>query len=455
MPVIGYSSRSGEGASMKCTGFLIRSVKLLFPAIAVLFMLVVSGGASAATYYVNNSASPACSNTAGQPGTLAAPFCTVGYGISRMSGGDTLYVRTGKYNEAISITGPSGTAANPTVISAYPGDSPAIVGPGVNNARIHFTGISYMTFNGFDVSNFNQGIFCDTCAHFTISNNVVHNIGQEGIHVHVNSSYVMVSGNTVHDTGVWQYDGEGIYIGTGTGGPADTTNNITISGNTIYNTTDEGVELKGGTHDCLVDGNTLHNNNSANNGYGGASIELDEGVPSWYSSNPNQIVRNNTVYAAGPGSGPTNINSGIRAGTGATVYNNVIYSINSFGDGIFTDNPANDSYTRRIYHNTIDVPSSRAFVNNGGTADVRNNIGPTSANNLTTNNAYYVNQAAANYRLAGGSAPINAGVDLTAIVPTDIVGFSRLLCPPPDLGAYEYNCGSRPAPPTNLTAIPH
>ena len=78
-------------------------------------------------------------------------------------------------------------------------------------------------------------------------------------------------------------------------------------------------------------------------------------------------------------------------------------------------------------------------LNSAGTADVKNNIGPATTNNLATSDAYYAGKEVANYHLASGSAPINAGLDLTSTVPTDIEGKSRLTYPLPDLGAYEYD----------------
>jgi hypothetical protein len=65
------------------------------------------------TYIVNNSGSPACSDTAGQAGTLAAPFCTLSYALGRMIGGDTVQLRTGTYPMSggyMTIQGPSGTS---------------------------------------------------------------------------------------------------------------------------------------------------------------------------------------------------------------------------------------------------------------------------------------------------------------------------------------------------------
>jgi hypothetical protein len=85
----------------------------------------------------------------------------------------------------------------------------------------------------------------------------------------------------------------------------------------------------------------------------------------------------------------------------------------------------------------VNLPSDRAIVLSSGTTDVKNNIGPATTNNIATSDAYYVGKTAANYHLASGTAPINAGSNLTSIVPTDIEGTSRSTNPPPDLGAYE------------------
>jgi len=410
----------------------------------------------AATYYVDNSGSPVCNNSPGN-GSEAAPWCTIVYGISQIKGGDTLNVKAGTYTDYLDITGPAGSTGAPTLIQTYQGATVTIPGAGVDHGRVKIENTSYVTFAGFTVTNWNQGIFVENSDHITISKCTVYNIGQEGIHVHLGSSFVTIDGCAVHATGVWKYDGEGIYIGTGDSAPVDNTNNVTVHNCTIYDVTDEAIELKIGTHDITLDGNTIYNANTADNGYGGAAIEVNQasGAVQHWDNNPNHIIRNNFIHDVGPGTGGAGLNSAIRAGTGGTYYNNVIWGINSSGDGILADNQSQDSYTRVIYHNTVDVASTRAVVVSSATADIQNNIGPTTgSNNLATSNAYYVNESGHDYHLVAGSAPINMGADLTKVVPIDIDGTSRVVNAPPDLGAYEYgNGGSPPDPPTNLTAI--
>ncbi len=399
-----------------------------------------SPSASPASARYVDKASPASSDSPGN-GSLSSPWRTISYGISRLRAGETLYVKGGIYYEAPDITGPAGSAGAPTVIRAYPGQRVTIRGNGVDSGRLRIERTRYLTVDGFGVTNFNQGIFIEGSDHILLHNCSVYGVGQEAISIHSNSSFVTVEGCTIHDTGTWKHNGEGIYVGRGDSAPVDVdnTNNVTLIHNTIYNTTDEAIELKIGTHDITVDGNIVHHANTANNGFGGAAIEVNQAVGSiqHWNGNPNHVVRNNIVHDVGPGTGGVLFNSGIRAGTGGRYYNNLIYDINPPGVGILTDNKSGDSYTRHLYHNTIDVPSDRAVAGSAAT-DIKNNIGPASDGNLATARTFYVDRADANYHLAPGSAPINAGLDLTSMVPTDIEGVSRSANLPPDLGAYEY-----------------
>ena len=405
--------------------------------------ILFSNVAYCATYYVDNSGSPACSNSSSY-GTEANPWCTITYGIAHINGGDNLYVKAGIYREDVYIAGPAGSVNKDTLIKAYPGVT--IYGSGVDSGRVMLVNTSHITLDGFAITNFNQGLFVVSASHITVQNCLVYNVGQEGIHIKFDSSYVTVQNCTIHDTRAWQYNGEGIYVGTASSQtPLDNTHHITIRNNTIYNTNDECIELKPGTHDSIIEGNTIYN------------CLTDPGIPqTWWGSidvnqavnnnqhwnlNPNHIIRNNIIH---------NTKTGLRAGTGSLIYNNLIYNINDPYNGIYVNNNAGDNYARKIYHNTVDLPSARAVVVDAGTVDIRNNIGPTATNNFATSDNYYVNKVGANYRLAAGSAPINAGVDLTVIVPNDLEGNLRIL--PTDLGAYESDTVAL-SPPQNLRVI--
>ncbi|MCR4275698.1 MAG: right-handed parallel beta-helix repeat-containing protein [Candidatus Wolfebacteria bacterium] len=413
-----------------------------------IFGLIFIKISQAANYYVDNSGSPVCNNSSSY-GTESNPWCTIQYGISIISGGDNLIVKNGTYNESFTITGPSGNSAKSTEIKAYSGHTPKLLGNGINTGRMKFSGVSYMNLSGFEITNYNQGIWIENSDHMIIENSSVHHVGQDAVSIHNNSSYITIQNNLIHDTRQWQYNGEGIYIGTGSGGLQDNTNNILVKNNTIYNIVDEAIELKPGTHDITVDGNLIYNTPDIGATVGAIEVNQSNHTDGkGWDSNPNHIIKNNIIHTG---------YTAIRAGTGSTIYNNLIYNINANHYGIYVDNLwAGDSgYARKIYHNTIDMPNSKAVYISAGTTDVKNNIGLSIINNIATSDSYYINKANGNYHLVTGAAPIDAGLNLTATVPTDIEGNSRSASSFPDLGAYEYVSGDTtpPAAPTGLSVV--
>ena len=54
---------------------------------------------------------------------------------------------------------------------------------------------------------------------------------------------------------------------------------------------------------------------------------------------------------------------------------------------ICVNNSNGDFYTRKIYHNMVNLPRDRAIVLSSGTADVKDNIGPATTNNIATSDA--------------------------------------------------------------------
>jgi hypothetical protein len=317
---------------------------------------------------------------------------------------------------------------------------------GIRSGRIRIRKCQHLVFDGFTITSMNQAIFVEGGSQYvTVQNCTVHHVGQEGIGVKQNSDHVTIQNCTIHDTGRWTDrrfpNGEGIYIGTSSSGPKDNTGFTVVRDNTIYNTTDEAVELKPGTHDALVEGNTIHDVVLPQFGASVGAIELNQAiiprVQEW-PSNPNHVVRNNLVH---------NTSTAIRAGTGSSVYNNVIYGVRSKCYGIYVDNLVKDDYPRRICQNTVNLPESRAIVVAGLPAnqvDVKNNVGPATAGNMATNAAYFADPDKGDFHLSEGAAPIGAGMDLAdllAAVPglkTDKDGVSRPQGSGWDVGAYEH-----------------
>ncbi len=90
------------------------------------------------------------------PGTQSAPFGTIRKGLATIHAGDTLYLRGGTYNEAISSnnqTIPTGTSwSNPVTIASYPGESAILQPSGVGGV---------IDFNAYNTSYHIQYIIFD------------------------------------------------------------------------------------------------------------------------------------------------------------------------------------------------------------------------------------------------------------------------------------------------------
>ncbi len=318
-----------------------------------------------ATYYVDNSGSPACSDQASY-GSEAQPWCTVGFALSQISGGDDILIKTGVYNETFTLSNLTASSNDHTVIKNYSTDAVEIRGNGVHTGRLKFDNVDYVDFIGIEVTTMNQGIHIENgSTYVTIDNCEVHNVGQEAIHIKGNSHHITVQNSRIYDTRKWNYNGEGVYIGTGSTGPVDTTHDVTVYNNIIYNTIDEAVELKAGTYNCVVDGNTIYNITTGPS-YG--AIEVNEHIIGVQEApqEPAHIIKNNIIH---------DVDTAIRAGTSCSVYNNVIYNVGSGDYGILVNNNAGDSWTRRIHENTITVPdSSNAIFISSGTTDLKNNV---------------------------------------------------------------------------------
>ena len=100
-----------RGSTMK-TSRPLRSLLVIAASVQVAFVTPVF----AAGRYVATNGNDSNS------GTISSPWRTVGTSISKLSAGDTLYVRGGTYYEAPTASR-AGTAASPIVIRSYPGET--------------------------------------------------------------------------------------------------------------------------------------------------------------------------------------------------------------------------------------------------------------------------------------------------------------------------------------------
>jgi len=394
-----------EEVRKKCAPWRFPAGGLLWAALSI-----TSAPIYGATYWVDVN-HPQASDA--NPGTEDRPWKTIQKAASAISGGDTVRVKAGIYEGFVGFSGKAGSQSSPTVIEAVSGGGPVVRrGLGVSGGRVKIENCSWLEFKGFEITNFNQGLRIEACSHITVSDVRVHHVGQEAVSAKYNSEYILFQNCTVHDTEQWDYNGEGFYIGTGSAGPLDNTHHVIVCQCVIYNTTDEAIEFKPGTHDCVAEGNVIHNAGTNINSRNYGVIEINEsrlGVQDW-PQNPRHIVRNNVVYDCTK-------SSAIRAGTGCSVYKNVVYGVAAAYYGICINKFDTYTHLRRICHNTVDLPATRAIVVQSGSADIRNNIGPSTVGNMAVNPVWFVSPP--NYHLVPGAAPVDAGACLTTIATAD------------------------------------
>lgn len=233
------------------------------------------------TYYV------ATNGSNDNLGTLEQPFASLAYAATKVQPGDTVYVRGGTYSldEGIYL-GTSGTADQRIVFQSYPDEIPILDGSNMPaNQNIITVGGDYIDVKGFEVQNSpGIGITVWQSQHIRILDNVVHDsylgaIFAGSVDDITSTQDIVISGNTVYNNGLVNQAREL------TGGwPAIVhsfgASNVTFTNNYVYNNYGEGIDFIL-TNGGLASGNILHDNYSVN-------LYLDNAS--------NIIVENNFIY---------------------------------------------------------------------------------------------------------------------------------------------------------------
>jgi hypothetical protein len=305
---------------------------------ALALLLLISGSASAATYYVSNSGLDT------NAGTLLLPWKTINHAMGIVAPGDTVLVQPGTYTDTYSTISygirvfTSGTAGSPITLKSIVRGGAIVDGTGETGREYCFylDGVSYFTLDGFTVQNCTFGgislFAASTPVAFgnnTIINNEVLNIsnpvndgqdghGGQGISEDLNANYDVVCQNYVHDIGnVWDTDFDhGMYMQGNAG---------TYCNNILYhNRFGAGMQM---TSYNPSQANTMNifNNTSVDNLTNGLVM-----FTSFGGTFSTVTIDNNIIYGNGQGlvgcsatGGPINANNNIS-------YNNTSNNFNSY-----------------------------------------------------------------------------------------------------------------------------
>jgi len=130
---------------------------------------------------------------------------------------------------------------------------------------VHLKDAEFWRLVGFSIENAQKGVIVDNGTGIMIQGLTVSEIGDEAIHLRAGTTYSVVRDNDVSGTGMRNEKyGEGIYVGSASSnwctysacGP-DRSNNNAIVDNRIHGTSAESIDIKEGTQDGLIQGNTF------------------------------------------------------------------------------------------------------------------------------------------------------------------------------------------------------
>ena len=428
--------------------FLSSTFLLLF------FTLFCPNIASATFYYVATNGSDSNS------GDKASPFQTIKKGVTALSAGDTLYVRTGTYTESIlSWKTPIANGHSwdqPITVAAYPGDTVIITPPaGTAFFWINENAAKYLIIDGFIVD----------CQHMAwhgfklhggisrvrIANTEVRHAKYSSVLVTVtdtlgptNPGYHEFIKMKVHHGGESTQD-HGFYIETG--------HNL-IEHSEIYANSGWGIHNYRSKYN-FSNHNTYRYNMVHHNGLKGWACGI------MLSSGEQGVAHNNFVYE-----NPTGLCTLYRS-TDNRFFNNLVFQNTT--NGIYVGG-GKENIRTGIYHNTVyangdygifigenaqgtEIINTIAYQNGTNIyLDPGQQTGTKSVNNLTTN-PLFVNPKTNDFHLQAGSQAIDKGISINEI-DYDHDGRKRPIGKTADIGAFESILDMEPpATPTDFKVL--
>ena len=393
-----------------------------------------------ATYYVATDGS----NSAN--GSSASPWKTINFAMqsSALKAGDVVVVRSGTYNEAVTISKGGSASGDITLKAEVPGE--ALIRPPSTGWNAISINANYVTIDGFDIKGARgDGIEGNGVHHIRILNNTVSGSGESGIQFNW-SEFLTIEGNETFENGStgW-FSGISIYQNRNITGDTTTSGFRTIVRNNIShdNVTKSGQHTDGNgiiiddfqstqtsgyrnyTFPTLVEGNLVYEN-------GGKGIQV-----TWSDY---VTVRNNTAWH----NNQDLLNTGTWRGelsNSASSNNTWVNNIAVADPSINRNNTAIDNTSTSSYVNKNIVWANNITYNGtAGQASVRTdggNAAPSTANgNKLGVDPLFVNPANGDFHVKAGSPAIDSGTSALGLPTTDLTGGTRVIGTV-DIGAYE------------------
>lgn len=293
--------------------------------------------------------------------------------ILNSASGEVICFKGGVY-PALRINNIQGGTNNIT-LKALANNQVDIINNDYKGAGITINNAANIVISGFRISGGLYGIYAKGSTDLNIINNLVTNVGQEGIIIKSGMSQqplinFVIAENVISETGkVLSQYGEGIYIGDGNDDFNEELHYITIENNAISNTMNEAIDIKINAKQVTIFGNTIANTNLKFNG------AITVATSDRFGTDSNVTIKQNTIKGVVNRSGYRAI--GIAVGQGNTLISDnfiVEDSENFAGICLFSTFVNEQANQVHLGENTV-ITQGRALLINCGN-------GGTKANNL-------------------------------------------------------------------------
>ena len=363
------------------------------------------------TYYVSPNGSDDFSDEQAQD--RSTPFQTISRAVLVARAGDTIIVADGTYNEEIFLNH-SGTAEQDIVLRAESQHGAHIFG------FIHGRDVSYITVEGFDVTNSNSGVISQSFVfysshHITIRNNQARDSFGGGIAFNQSDS-ILIEGNTTFGNAFFHPDA---HSGISVYQPqrmeaADAEYGVIIRNNISYENANFVPNRNFGDGTVLTDGNGIILDDYFNSQPSGNGVVYDRRT----------LVENNIVFNNG-GSGIQVFLANDIDIRNNTAVDNV--SVLEFGGQI----SVSSSRDVNVYNNiaSTDNGENAALQLNSSGVALENNIltGPVVGLPNDSNNIFDVDPqfVPGTFQLAAGSPAVDQGLNVNNAFGVDALGQNR------------------------------
>ena len=330
---------------MKYWGLTLLAAGLLVACSAANHRATPTIRATGNSYYVAPTGDDA------NPGTEAEPWKTIQHAADTLAAGDTVYVRAGVYNEAVSINVSGSAEGGVITFRNYPGETPVLDGSGLSDPAgdngFYIADQSYLVIQGFEIRNYTTTLRDAVPMGIQIEG-AAHHIQLLDNHIHHIETHAPVDANRLGA------DAHGIAV---YGNSAQPIHDLVIDGNELDHLTlgsSEALTLNGNVETFTVTHNLVHDTDNI----GIVMIGFEDTAPDPTLDRARDgVVSDNTVY---------NVDS----------YGNPAYGNERSAGGIYVDGGTNIVIERnRVYNANIGIEvASEHGDGNASYITVRNNL---------------------------------------------------------------------------------